>query len=69
MQQTIIRNMICCNFCGEEIESKTAHDYRRCRCGRVAVDGGHEYLRRCYHEKSDYTELSEIKQESEGESL
>ena len=43
----IIRNAIRCKKCGEVIESKSVHDFKFCSCGACAVDGGHEYLRRC----------------------
>ena len=42
----IIRNRIKCKKCGDIIESKSVHDFVECKCGAVAVDGGHEYLRR-----------------------
>ena len=54
----IIRNAIRCNLCGEEIESKSRHDYVECKCGACAVDGGHAYLRRSFREEGCYTELS-----------
>ena len=54
----IIKNAIRCNICGEEIESKHRHDYVECKCGACAVDGGHDYLRRCYKEEGCYSELS-----------
>ena len=43
----IIVNKIKCKKCGDVIESKSVHDFKYCRCGAVAVDGGHDYLRRC----------------------
>ena len=43
----IIRNAIRCKKCGDAIESKTVHDFRFCSRGSCAVDGGHDYLRRC----------------------
>lgn len=55
----IIRNAIRCNHCGDVIESTYRHNFVTCRCGRVSVDGGHDYLRRC-GDPSDYTDLSEI---------
>lgn len=57
----IKRNAIRCNSCGEEIESKSCHDYTKCKCGKVAVDGGKDYLRRAFvgDPDTDYTELSE----------
>ena len=33
-----------CNNCGDEIESKSTHDFKWCKCRSVAVDGGLEYL-------------------------
>lgn len=56
----IVKNSIRCNFCGNVIESKTVHDYVRCQCGACAVDGGHDYLRRCFRgSRENYTELSQ----------
>ena len=52
-------NKIQCKFCGDIIESTHVHDFKFCKCGRVAVDGGHCYLRRCYQKKDDFIELSE----------
>ena len=42
----IIVNKIQCKKCGDIIESKTVHDFKFCKCGAIAVDGGHDYLRR-----------------------
>lgn len=42
----IIKNAIKCLKCGDEIESKHRHDFRRCSCGACGVDGGYDYLRR-----------------------
>lgn len=53
-------NKIRCKRCGDVIESKTVHDFKFCKCGAVAVDGGKEYLRRCFiNTEDDYEELSE----------
>ena len=53
-------NKIRCKRCGDIIESKTVHDFKFCMCGAVAVDGGKEYLRRCFiNTEDDYEELSE----------
>ncbi len=40
----ILRNAIRYKHCLSEIESTSLHDYKKCTCGKVAVDGGHEYL-------------------------
>lgn len=54
----IIKNAIRCNLCGDEIESLHCHDFKWCSCGACAVDGGHEYLRRCYQKDGCFTDLS-----------
>lgn len=56
----ILTNKIKCKYCGDIIESKYRHDFVRCKCGKVAVDGGHDYLRRNFPESpdKDYEELS-----------
>ena len=54
----IIRNRIKCKKCGEIIESTCRHDFKFCKCGAVAVDGGKDYLRRV-GSKDDYEELIE----------
>ena len=55
----ITKNAIQCKLCGEVIESKHVHDFVQCKCGACAVDGGHEYLRRCFRDKDCYIDLSE----------
>ena len=42
----ILANKIRCKKCGDIIESKSVYDFRFCKCDSVAVDGGHDYLRR-----------------------
>lgn len=54
----IVVNRIKCNRCGDIIESKSVHDFKSCKCGAVAVDGGYNYLRRCGC-RDDWEELSE----------
>ena len=34
-----------CLKCKDIIESKQRHDFVRCRCGALFVDGGDDYLR------------------------
>ena len=53
----IIKNAIQCKLCGEIIESTDRHQYVTCKCGACAVDGGHDYLRRCGN-LEDWEELS-----------
>lgn len=65
MRPKIIRNAVKCKHCGDIIESTYRHDFVTCSCGRVSVDGGHDYLRRCYECRDDYIELSETRNETE----
>lgn len=59
-KEIIIVNKIKCKACGDIIESKTTHDFRTCKCGKVSVDGGKSYLKRLGKEE-DIIELSEIR--------
>ena len=67
----IISNKIRCKHCGSIIESKYTHNCVRCKCRSVAVDGGHDYLRRCFRTspEEDFEELSEIIPDEEGGEL
>ena len=60
----ILVNKIRCKKCGEVIESKSVHDFNFCKCKSVAVDGGHEYLRRLGN-LEDWEDLSEYEGEEE----
>ena len=51
-------NKIRCRKCGDIIESKSVNDFRSFKCGSVAVDGGHNYLRRVGN-LEDWEDLSE----------
>lgn len=63
--QRIKKNATRCKICGDVIESKTTHDFETCSCGNVSVDGGHEYLHRCFQAKDKYEELSEYEGEDD----
>lgn len=54
----ILRNSIKCNHCNDEIESKYRHDFVRCKCGKVAVDGGLDYSKTMFTSLSDFTNTS-----------
>ena len=54
----IKRNAIRCRKCGDLIESTSTHDFKSCSCHACAVDGGHQYLRRCGNQE-DWEECSE----------
>lgn len=66
MRFKISRNLIRCKYCKSIIESVHTYDFKTCTCGRVGVDGGHEYLKRTgsfedYEELSDYVPCQEEK--------
>ena len=52
-------NRIKCNACGDVITSEHRHDYKKCSCKRVSVDGGSWYIKRSFTKAGDYKELSE----------
>lgn len=56
----IVKNCIKCKSCGDVIISTHRHDFKRCSCGRVAVDGGHDYLKRSFTDSPDDFEELEI---------
>ena len=43
--QKIKHNRASCKACGDVIESTHVHDFRSCKCGKIFVDGGREYIR------------------------
>lgn len=61
--QRIKINKIQCLECGEIIESKTRHDFVSCSCGACSVDGGKDYLKRCFKSRDCFKELSEYEDE------
>ena len=71
----ILSNKIKCKFCGDIIESKDVHDFKTCKCGKVSVDGGLNYLKRmipsgmkyddCIQELSVYIEDEETNDKCE----
>ena len=56
-------NRVLCLHCNDIITSNYRHDYKKCKCGKVMVDGGQDYRRRQGKEGKDYEELSMWKKE------
>jgi|GEM_PF-939951 len=55
----IVQNAVICNKCNDFIFSMNRHDFVKCNCGNIAVDGGQDYLRRVgYGINEGYTNLS-----------
>ena len=44
----MIVNAYLCPRCDSLVFSRARHDYRRCPCGDIAVDGGTDYTRLTY---------------------
>ena len=57
--EKIIVNKAKCKKCCDIIESKKVNDFKRCICDSIAVDGGHEYIKRIGN-KDDIIELSKF---------
>jgi len=66
--KNILLNRAKCLNCGEVLISTHRHDFVGCSCGKLAVDGGLDYLRRVgtdYEEQSIYnTDSIEIIREN-----
>ncbi|GIO28058.1 DUF7695 domain-containing protein [Ornithinibacillus bavariensis] len=57
----VIVNKVRCKKCNSIIESKYTHDFQRCECGAIAIDGGREYQRLLWpsgKEMEDYIDFS-----------
>ena len=69
MKHRLTKNQAQCNKCGDIIESKSRHDFVRCSCGSLAVDGGLDYTRRVFNNIEEWTDLAVWQEESaeEGE--
>lgn len=42
----IVYNKAKCKNCNDVIVSNSVHDFVKCKCGKISVDGGNEYLKR-----------------------
>jgi len=63
-REVVVTNKAQCRLCGDVIESKSGHDFRRCKCGEIFVDGGKNYLRRGASSLDNFIELSETYEET-----
>ena len=46
IRDVVTLNKAQCKKCGDIIESSHVHDFKWCKCGAIAVDGGKDYIRR-----------------------
>ena len=51
MSRRLTVNMLVCGACGWGVYSRARHDFRRCPCEAVYVDGGFDYFRGGYDPK------------------
>lgn len=56
-RRVLIHNRCICKECGDIIESKSVHDFVRCKCGACSTDGGLDYI----HRSGDCEPLDEWK--------
>lgn len=59
MREVVVTNKAQCKLCGDVIESKHRHDFKWCKCGEIAVDGGKSYIKRAAKNLGSIIELSE----------
>ena len=43
-----------CLLCNDIIESKSVHDFVKCKCGKCYIDGGKEYTRIGFEKQKDF---------------
>lgn len=55
-----LKNKARCLLCSDTIEYKYTHNFVRCKCGSLAVDGGNDYHKRCFQRQEDYVEVLEL---------
>ena len=60
----VVVNKAQCKLCGDVIQSTNRHDFVRCGCGEIAVDGGTSYLKRSAKNLENIIELSETYEEN-----
>ena len=59
MRTIVVTNKAQCKLCGDVIESTHRHDFKWCKCGEIAVDGGKSYIKRAAKNLGNIIELSE----------
>jgi tRNA(Ile2) C34 agmatinyltransferase TiaS len=62
-REVVVTNKCMCRLCGDVIESKSGHDFVRCKCGEIFADGGTRYIRRGASDLNNIIDLSETYEE------
>ncbi len=60
----ILSNQVECLRCNDQPWSGGRHDFRYCKCGAVAVDGGQDYLKRT-GAREDWKDMSIVVSDAE----
>ena len=60
-RKKIIKNAARCLACNDIIESRYRHHFVTCKCGKLSVDGGHDYLKRV----GDFENSEDLSEEEE----
>ena len=55
----LTKNSAQCLVCYDIIESKYRHDFVRCSCAEISIDGGLEYFKRSALDFKNFKDLSE----------
>lgn len=62
-REVVVVNKAQCKLCDDIIESTYRHDFKRCSCGEIMVDGGKDYIKRSVKSFDNLIELSETYEE------
>ena len=46
-----------CKLCNDVVQSNNRHDFVTCKCGKVSVDGGSWYAKRCCNSPEDFEDM------------
>jgi len=63
MRDVVVVNKAQCRLCNDILESVHRHDFKRCSCGEISVDGGKSYIKRSAKNMGNIIEMSEGYQE------
>lgn len=61
----IALNSARCKLCDQTLVSKHRHDFNRCKCGNLSVDGGIDYIKRCV--RNGWDSIEELSKAAEEE--
>lgn len=65
----VIRSRAQCVKCGNIIESRHRHDFVSCSCGTIFLDGGLDYIRCGFKDRTDIVMMTETRPKTREEVL